>query len=255
MLNTSSITTWRVGRITARSRYRAQLKDMPDGLYAYWAEHAGKEFEGIPGDALFYARASEALLMFFDCVTDGEEPCALPSKAADSVWHAWQAMSPASLDAFCVKHFGRTIPHLEAEAMPVPLESALATCLVRARKLERLPRGGANLPTLFATDRALKMPHGFAYRLIRGKVGLSDMNKQGDLMIDTRFPKALLPQALVMSGMVHAWETNIDPRKKDQGSGDGSGTGSTDGGSACDGGSSGCSCGSGCGGGGCGGGG
>lgn len=242
-------------RLTRRSPYKAALGDLPPPLFAYWANSASTEFEGIPRDAFFFVRAAEALMQFFDCAAGSEQPCALPSKAADSVWHAWLRMNPIGLEQFCIKHFGAVIPHIEADAMDAPTEQSLAVCLVKARTRERLQRGGSGLPRLFSADRELGMPQGYAYRVQRGRVGLSPMSRQGKPLPDTAYPASFAPDALLMSGLIHPWEAEPERRSHHDGAsasgwsgGDGGSTGDAGG---CDGGGSsscaGSSCGSSCG--------
>jgi hypothetical protein len=185
-----------------RSAYHAAMQDLPEGLFAAWQDSAGEEFDGIPRDAFFFARAAEGLLMFFDCVKRSGKPCALPSKAADSVWHVWARIAPDSLDAFCRRHFGRRIPHVEAADMTSQMEEALANSLVQARMLEWMPTAGSQLPSLFTLDRRLGMPGGFAYRMVKGQVAFSNMNRAGQPQGDVFYPGTLAPVALLMAGLI-----------------------------------------------------
>ena len=250
MLNTlrHSIESFRTGWLVQGSPCRTAIMDLPDTLYPFWKRSAGLEFEGIPQDAFFFIRAAEGLLLFFDCVRYSGKPCALPSKAADSVWHAWAKMSPAGLDAFCLKHFGRRIPHVEAANMTAQMEDALANCLVQARRLEGKPEAGMSVPRLFALDRKLKMPGGFGYKLVGGQVAFSDMDGRGVPRGDVFYPSSLAPVELLMAGVItqRAYDAYVH-RAKSGGSacGVGCGTAACDGGGGC-----GSSCGGGCGGGG-----
>lgn len=254
------------------SRNRHALCDMPRGLYDYWARTAPREFVGIPTDAFFYARASDTLLAFFECIQHSKQPCALPSKAADSVWHAWLRYAPADLDAFCERHFGRRIPHVEAGAMAGGMALPLAACLVAARQLEGLPPAGPELPRLLLTDRQLRMPRGFAYRLEDGHPVYSHISARGEPLAVTYQVAAGVPAFLLAAGLIgeddyEAWlyrsrhaERNSFARDASGGTGNGriaAGDGGVgvggcgdSAGDACDGGSScGTSCGGGCGGG------
>jgi len=238
-----------------RSRYSKQLDELPPNLYDYWKSSAKNEFNGIPGDAVFFARATEGLMAFFACAAGSGKPCALPSLAADSVWHAWQRLSPLKLEAFCRKHFGQVIPHLERAAMPGRMDAALAVCLVRARELERLPPEGPRLPGLFLLDRKLKMPNGFGYIVQRGRPGYGQLDERGRLDPLVSSPPALEAAGLLAAGLITqvAYDGYLQRlAHRSDGSSCGSGCGSSvscDAGSAssCDGGSS---CGSSCGGGG-----
>jgi hypothetical protein len=252
---------WRAKRIMQRSRYSKQLEELPPNLYLYWKSSAKNETDGIPGDAVFFARSAEGLMAFFDCVTTAGKPCALPSRAADSVWHAWQRLAPMKLEAFCRKHYGCDIPHLEQAAMPGRMDDALAASLVRSRELERLPPEGPRLPSLFLLDRRLKMPHGFGYVLQRGRPGFGGLDRRGRLMHPVSSPPALEAAGLLAAGLITqlAYEDYLQRiAHRSDGSSCGSGCGSSvscDGSSGGDGGcgdggssGGGSSCGSSCGG-------
>lgn len=248
---------YRGKRFTRRSRYRAQLEDLPPGLYEYWAATAPQEFEGIPRDAFFFVRAVDSLIEFFDCVAFSGQPCALPSKAADSVWHAWLRYAPRTHHDWCLKHFKRLIPHLEAADMPGPMDAALATCLVSARRLAGLAPYGPQLPPLFLADRLLGMPGGHAYQVCAGRVAVASMDARGRAGYDWRFPTQFMAGALVHAGLVHGWEYQEYQAQQARqagahaGNGCGSSLGGCDSGAGGDGNDSG-GCGSSCGG--CGGG-
>jgi hypothetical protein len=243
---------WRAARWIKRSRYKSALEDMPTALFGYWAYTAGKEFKGIPRDAFFYARAAEGLMAFFDCVHHSHKRCALPSKAADSVWHAWMRWSQADLNAFCYKHFRRHIPHVEAAQMREEMDAALANTLVKARVLEGHTAVSTAVPALFALDRKLRMPFGYAYGRRKGEMAFSDMDASGKPLAELAVAGALLPGGLLAAGLISLgtysqYEERQRKAKEDGGGGCGSGCGSDCGTSGGDGGGSGC--GGGCGGG------
>ncbi len=249
MLNSllNKIDSIRATRVRQSSRYGRATADIPPTLYTYWKSTARDEFKGIPSDAFFFARASEGLLTFFDCVRTSARPCALPSAAADSVWHAWSRLDAQHLAWFCRKHFGHSIPHTEAADMPVNLDAALANSLAAARRIEALPAAGASVPSLFSLDGELRMPRGYAYCSASEQVAFRNMNQQGRAEGWTHLPAALTPAAMLAAGLISQEEYDISLQKAHpDGSGCGAGCGST----ACD---SGASCGSSCGGG-CGGG-
>lgn len=236
----------RAKRLMSTSRYRDQLADLPASLYPYWAQTACREFNRIPRDVLFFSFAAEALMEFFDCVASSGAPCALPSKAADSVWHAWLSHAPATLQHFCRKHYQRPIPHLQAAAMPGPMDEALAHCLVTARRVANVAPGGIYLPRLFSTDRLLRMPYGFGYRRVGNKIGVADLDARGRYRGHESFPTSLRPAGLLASRLIEPWEMP-DPWSESIGAG---GASADDGNAGSDGGSCGSSCGGGCGGGG-----
>ncbi len=224
----------RVSRLRRQSRNRAALAEIPATLYPYWKRTACFEFHGIPQDAVFFAGASDALLSFFDCIRRSGKPCALPSRAADSVWHAWSRMAPATLDAFCQRHFGQVIPHLERAAMPVRLGDALANCLVAARRREGLPPAGPQLPSLFVADRTLRMPGGYAYAVVRGQVVLANMDGKGQPQRDSTLQDSLAPAGLLAAGLIGGSEfQRFQERQRGADGGCGS-TGASCGSVSCD---------------------
>jgi hypothetical protein len=186
----------------AQSRYAAVLADIPAALFPCWAQSAHAEFPGIPRDASFYAQSVEGLMMFFDCVAAAGRPCALPSRAADSVWHAWTRMNAADLDRFCILHFGRTIAHLDKAQMPGEMGEALAACLVQGRRRASKPAAGTDLPRLFTLDLRLGMPRGFAYGIVGGLVACSGLDELGQPDGQPSFPHALAPQGLLKAGLI-----------------------------------------------------
>jgi uncharacterized membrane protein YgcG len=191
----------------SQSTYAAVLADVPAALFSHWAQTAHHEFPGIPRDAFFYAQSAEGLMMFFDCAAAAGTGCALPSRAADSVWHAWTRMDAAGLDRFCIRHFGRTIPHIErARVKGGDMGRALAVCLVQARRRASQPAAGCHLPRLFSLDLQLGMPRGFGYRTIGGLVACSMLDELGNLEDKLSFPAELAPYALYLAGLVSETE-------------------------------------------------
>ncbi|HEX8612960.1 MAG TPA: hypothetical protein VF800_16865 [Telluria sp.] len=260
MLSTvvTHINTLRATRLTHQSPYRAQMAELPATLYPFWKRTAQHEFKGISQDAFFFARAAEGLMAFFDCVRDSSQPCGLPSMAADSVWHAWMRLSPTGLNAFCRKHFGRVIPHVEAQDMSGGMGRALAACLVRARRIERMPAAGPNLPRLFALDRMLAMPGGCGYLLLNGEVAALVLDARGRALGVPATVESLRPALLLAAGLVSEDEYRRHARQRgplgDSGSSDshaGCGGAACEGAgdAACDGAGD-AGCGGGCGGGG-----
>lgn len=240
------IDTFQAARVRHMSRYWEAMADLPPTLYPYWKRSAQFEFKGIPQDAFFFARAAEGLLAFFDCIRSSDRPCGLPSRAADSVWHAWLRLSPASLDAFCLKHFGRTIPHIEGVAMIGGMENALANTLVQARVLEGRPAADLSVPRLFGLDLKLRMPGGFGYNKAGVKLAYQHMDQSGRLAGEIYYPEHFAPVELLALGLIS--QVDFDEHlQRAKGRSDGAGCGS--GGSSCDSGGDGGSCGGGCGGG------
>jgi len=222
----------RAARVTRTSRHRTQLADLPAGLYPYWAASAKNEFPGIASDAFFFVRAADALMTFFACVSDSDSACALPSMAADSVWHAWMRFNSIGLDAFCVRHFGRAVPHLAAADMASA--GALAACLVKARRLEGLAPAGPRLPNLFALDRDARMPGGFGYQGRNGQVAYARLDQRGRCQDTPAVLDSLTPHTLLETGLISPGEHAHWLRRAPQSdSGDGAGWIGGDSGSSC----------------------
>ena len=255
------LNTLRAERLRRMSPWQAALADLPAGLESYWRASAPREYEGIQTDAFFFARAAEGLLRFFDAVRHSGRPCALPSEAADSVWHAWLRWSPTSLDRFCLRHFGITVPHVERAALASDaLLHTFAACCAR----DSVNPGYTRLPALFVLDAALRMPGGHGYWNRAGEIRYARLNEQGRGMWRARPHPELALAVLAAAGLVDRHILAMHERRR-AAAADGSSCGSmafADGdacgdsggsgdGGGCDGGSScGSSCGGGCGGGG-----
>ena len=249
MLKTLShkLNDYRTSRLMRTSRYASLMHSLPPGLLPFWASSANLEFKGIPRDALFFARAAEGLLTFFDCVRHSGMLCGLPSRAADSVWHAWLAFDRDGLDAFCLRHFGRTIQHTEAADIGAGMGNALAVCLAQARKLEGHSGAAPILPRLFALDRELAMPRGFAYWLKQRKLAYAPMTIQGVVKTDPLYPVCLSSAGLLAAGLISQSELaalSARASKQDTGGSCGGAVAGDAGGGCC-----GAGCGAGCGGG------
>lgn len=187
----------------AQSTYASVFADVPAALFPWWVQSAHHAFPGIPRDASFFALSAEGLMLFFDCAAAAAKPCALPSRAADSVWHAWTRMDAAGLERFCIRHFGRAVPHGERARMTgSEIDQALAVCLVQARRRASRPAAGGHLPRLFSLDSQLGMPHGFGYRIIGGLVACSRLDEFGNPEDRPGFPGELRPEALLRAGLV-----------------------------------------------------
>lgn len=189
----------RAARLRRTSPWRAALADLPAGLEIYWRTSAPREYKGIRTDAFFFARAAEGLLRFFDAVRHGGRPCALPSEAADSVWHAWLRWSPTSLDRYCRRHFGIAVPHVERAALaPDALLHTFAACCAR----DGFDPGRTRVPGLFGLDAALRMPGGHGYWNRAGEIRYARLNEQGRGMWRALPHPELALARLVAEGLV-----------------------------------------------------
>ena len=192
--------------IVMRSPYVDALGAVPPGLFPYWRKTAPDEFPGIPTGAQFYTRSLEALLLFFDCVANTGRLCGLPSRAADSIWHAWMQMDRDNLEQFCQRYFGRLIPHVVSGHMDGQMRVALAACLVEARRLELQAPASPTLPRLFTLDRMLRMPLGFNYTIEHGVVACARLDRAGLPSGPAHYPDSLTRYALFNAGLISAAE-------------------------------------------------
>jgi len=253
-----------VRAIVRRSPYAEALDAVPPDLFPYWRKTAPAEFPGIPVQAPFYTRSLEALLMFFDCVANTGRLCGLPSRAADSVWHAWMQMNRGNLEQFCRRHFGRLIPHVECGEMDGDMGIALAACLVESRRLELQQPASPTLSRLFTLDRTLRMPLGFNYTIEHGIVACARLDRAGLPSGPAHYPAALTRHGLFEAGLISQADYELGAvqarRHRDGSDGymggacgssacDGSDGGDGGAGDAGGGGDGGASCGGGCGGG------
>ena len=196
------ISQLRIKTLLLYSPQRQYLSNIPEGLLAHWQATAPHEFTDLPTDSLTFYRAAEGLMQFFTCVKRSKHACALPSRAADSIWHAWNSWSATGLDSFCQRYFGRSIPHIEAQDMAGSLEHALAATLVAARKIERRTPVGTSIPTVFRLDKVLKIAGGYAYGHKDGRVGFQVMNDSGKASGKINYPASFEAAQLLALGLI-----------------------------------------------------
>ncbi|MFG6428441.1 hypothetical protein [Roseateles sp. LYH14W] len=216
-----------------------------------WVHHAPDEFPGLAVSDSAWLRCSLGLAQFFEaCRLQREHgPCALPSKAADSVWHVWLQLDPAGLADWQQRYFGRVVEHCESADLGAPLDDCLARAWVGACRSEGASPLGPQLPLLFALDGLLRLPAGWAYQHKRGALLHRQIDGFGQPCGVAFTHASVAATGLVALGLVS--EAELISLRRQQGGDGGGGTGtSVDSGScstSSDGG--GCSCGSGCGGG------
>lgn len=244
-------------------RALALQQRLPAGLQAAWLAHAADEFPGLPRREGDWLMASTGLVQFFLAAAASEGPCALPSRAADAVWHAWLRWDAAGLAAFQREHLGRELPHVEESRLPGPLDQALSRCYAACCRLEQLNPLEGRLPLVFELDRRLRMPGGWHYawhkrlRCLCHQVLDVDGDPRGRQQFHAVHGASLMGLGLLTALEQASWEQQLqrlgrlnDGRQRGESSGSGSSCGSSCGtgvDSACsDGGSS---CGSSCGGG------
>lgn len=236
-------------------------EQIPPAVRAAWTHHAPDEFPGLPVDNGAWLRCSLGLAQFFEAcrLQRDQGACALPSKAADSVWHVWLRLDPQGLADWQQRFFDRVVEHREAPDLGAPLDDCLARAWVGACGSEGLNPVGSCLPLLFALDGLLGLPTGWAYRHEQGMLvhrQIDGFGRPGDIAVTH---VAMSASGLLALGLVSEAELISLRRRpaKDDGGGSWSGGASCGGDVSCDAGGdaassdcSGSSCGSSCGGGG-----
>lgn len=216
------LNTLRAARLRRTSPWRAALADLPAWLEPSWRLGAPSEYEGIPTDAFFFARAAEGLLRFFDAVKHSGRPCALPSSAADSVWHAWLHRDPGGLERFCRRHAGIAVPHAERTGLASDvLLHTFAACCAR----DGVKPGAMRVPRLFALDAMLRMPGGHGYWNRGGEIRYARLNERGRGMWRARPHPELALTVLYAAGLVDRGILAAHLRRREAAAMDGSSCG------------------------------
>lgn len=231
---------------------------IPAAVRAAWAQQAPEACPGLRVDDDAWLRCSLALAQFFEAcrLQRAHGACALPSRAADAVWHVWLATDPDGLARWQQRFFDQQVPHRDAGSLGAPLDECLARTWVGACAGEGLNPLGPRLPLLFALDGMLALPTGWAYRFERTGLVHRDIDGFGRTHGPGVLHAAVAGTGLVGLGLLGEAELQAWRRQQQaQGGGSsGGGAASSDGGS-CDGAGSGDCGGSSCGGSSCGGGG
>lgn len=258
----SRMGTWWVQRRETKQRLALRRRcppatvaaeQIPPAVRAAWASQAPDEFPGLAVDDGAWLRCSVGLAQFFEAsrLQQAQGPCALPSKAADSVWHVWLSADPAGLADWQQRYFGRVVEHREAEALGAPLDESLARTWAGACRSEGQSLLGPQLPLVFALDGLLGLPTGWAYRHERGALVHRQIDGFGRPSGVPVTHAAVAASSLVALGLLSDAELQEALRRRQSDSGS---TGSSSSDSGCDAGSDGggcsggSSCGSGCGG-------
>lgn len=242
----------RVQRLVRQSRYRPQLDEIPPGLFPFWQRSSKHAFPGMPTNRVFFIHAATGLMRFFALSAYRRQPCALPSLAADSVWHAWLAWDAEKLTDFCRSHFGKPIMHLQKTELDA---LALPRALVGCRELEGMRSPGRGLPALFGLDARLRMPLGHGYSVQEREIFYCRLDAKGEGAGRARQHPDLTLQALLLASLISEAAYAEALRDREAADGGGGVSGGGDGGDidsdagGGDSGDSGGSCGGGCGGG------
>lgn len=242
-------------RWLARQSQSPPSPHLPEALKTAWLDRTAAEFPAWRPGPEGWQLAAHALIQFFDAsAAAGDKPCALPSRAADLVWHLWLEIDAPGLAAWQRARYGRLLAHRE-HAPGEDAKESLARCLVRACRLERRSPVKGQLPLLFRLDNLLSTPEGWAYHRRRdGVLVHQDLDPLGQPHPHAWRHDELRPAALLGFGLIGMTEAKLQPRRSEDrdggggGSSCGSGCGTRGGSGGCDGdGGCGSSCGSSCG--------
>ncbi|MDR7267747.1 hypothetical protein J2X20_000376 [Pelomonas saccharophila] len=233
---------------------------------AAWQAEVAKTLPGFAVQAASWPYCATGLAQFFEAsrLQRDAGPCALPSRAADSVWHAWLKVDPGGLAAWQQRFFGRVIEHRESADLGAPVDECLARTWAAACRSEGRSALAPRLPLVFALDAQLRPPTGWAYTFERGRLVHRQIDGFGETRGMGMQHAALAGTGLAALGLLSAGEAETMRRRaaaaasgstggdgsffgwggfdSGSGSGDCSSSSSSDGGG-------GCSCGSSCGGG------
>ena len=109
----------------------------------------------------------QGLRAFFGaCLNAGFQPVAMPSQAADDLWHEF-ILHTRNYEVFCQQAFGRFLHHTPAVALVSVSNSnaALRRCWWHGCRAENIdPRAPSRLPLLFALDAKFGNAGGFSYK-------------------------------------------------------------------------------------------
>lgn len=149
------------------TKMNEMAKAVPASVFVHWSDTAKTEFPGIKTTPENFAVACSALLQFFHISAIENTPLMLPSKAADSVWHAWLDHDKEGLTSFLTTYLGQNIAHVEKNAMVEkgvgsPAERMAHTWRA-AHDYENNAQFHGKLPGIFEADKITGMPGGFWY--------------------------------------------------------------------------------------------
>ena len=147
-------------------------RQIPPAIRTAWQSRATDELPGISVDAASWVHGAVALAQFFEAcrLQRDSGPCALPSRAADSIWHVWLRADPAGLADWQQAFFDHVVEHREPAQLGAPLDKCLARTWVGACRAEGRSPLAPRLPLVFALDGQLRLPTGWAYGFERGRL-------------------------------------------------------------------------------------
>lgn len=180
-MSPSLITHWQLRRQSSRvvayfslSDVMKMYADVPSLVWTDWRYSGPAEFERMHISIHHQIASFIGLMVYFLMVKKAGCQTMLPSRAADSLWHAWLRASPMTLASFQSKYFGSTIQHLEENRVLSQGHSthdALANTWRFARGTEKC--GPTNIPYLFELDHCLNFYSGWSYRYAEGAIQMA----------------------------------------------------------------------------------
>lgn len=180
-MSPSLITHWQLRRQSSRvvayfslSDIIEMYADVPSFVWTDWRYSGPAEFEGMVINSRHRIASFIGLMVYFWMVKKAGGQTMLPSRAADSLWHAWLRASPMTLASFQSKYFGSAIQHLEENRVLSQGHSthdALANTWRFARCTEKC--GPTNIPYLFELDHCLSFYSGWSYRYAEGAIQMA----------------------------------------------------------------------------------
>lgn len=181
----------------------AMVRDVPAGVFLGWKEAMQKAHPAVRFDDSDWAVACTGLVVHFRMLAldagRARGGVALASVAAARVWRIWETWDAQQLRSFLDAHLGHGAQYVG----PSPLDArtwsprALANAWVLAESMQGIDVGrypGAQVAAIFAVDRQIKMPGGFAfyrdganptqgyYRLIDARGVVGDVRHGADVL-------------------------------------------------------------------------
>jgi hypothetical protein len=241
-------------------------RQIPPAVRAAWEAEIARTLPGMAVDETAWVRCAVGLAQFFEAGRLQREagPCALPSRAADTVWHAWLQADPDGLADWQQRFFGRVVEHRETADLSAPVDECLARTWAGACRSEGRSALATRLPLVFALDAEMRPPTGWAYACEGGRVVHRPINGFGEIHGVGLEHAALGAVGLATLGLLSAGEAETMRRRRAAAAAGAGGSSGSGGDFSFDWGSSdssdcsssslssdgGCSCGSSCGGGG-----
>eukprot|EP01036_Dinobryon_divergens_P013802 gene13802-18615_t len=163
----------------------AAARDIPVAVKTRWLASPASDSVSAPSrwqpDSPCWELSALAFCHFFELCRQQPPglPLALPSWAADAIWHLWLATDPTGLAAWQRRWFGVEVPHREAHELGAPLPASLARTYAAACRGEGRSTLSGKLPLLFVLDGVVGAPGGWHYARTTGGIVHRDIPAWG----------------------------------------------------------------------------